>query len=119
MPKFVPTPTPPTGWVAIAKPAAAPPVPRVNVDDVALVSPVDENVKVCVVGEITPVSVAAENVATPEEVVAEVVPPIVPGDAVTDTLVGGCDESALPPASTTVTAGFPSIAPPDVPPDDG
>lgn len=72
-----------------------------------------------VVGEITPVSVATVNAATPDEVSTEVVPPIVPGDAVTDTLVAGWEVIALPPASTTVTAGGPGITPPDVPPDDG
>lgn len=87
--KFVPTPTPPTGCVAMARLAAAPPDASVNVDDVALLNPAAVNVKVCVVGEITPVSVAAVNAATPEEVFADVVPPIVPGEAVTETLVAG------------------------------
>ena len=85
----MPIPTLATGCVPMAKPAALPPAPKVKADVVALVNPLAKNVNVCVVGEITPVSVAAVNEATPEEVFTEVVPPIVPGEAVTDTLVAG------------------------------
>ena len=90
-----------------------------NVADVTPVSPDAAKVRVCVVGEIRPTNVAAENVATPDDVLTDVVPPIVPGDPVTVTLVAGCVVTALPPESTTVTAGDPGITPPDVPPDDG
>ena len=73
----------------MARLAAEPPVARVNVDDVALLSPLAVNVRVWVVGAITPASVAAVNAATPDAVLTDVVPPIVPGDAVTETLVAG------------------------------
>lgn len=64
----------------------------------------------------SPASVTAANVATPDDVVALAVPPTVPVDDETVTDEAGCDVTALPPASTTVTAGEPVTTPPDDPP---
>ena len=102
------------GWVWITSPAAAPTV-MVNVDDVTDPNPGALNVRVWFV-DTNPTSVAAVNVATPEEVFAVVVPPMVPVDDVTVTAVDGCVVTELPPASTTLAAGDPVITPPDVPP---
>lgn len=83
-----------------------------KVDDVALDNPLAENVNVWLTLT-SPAKVAAVNVATPDDVFALVVPPIVPVDDVTVTTVAGCDVTAFPPASTTVTAGEPATTPPD------
>lgn len=86
-----------------------------NVDDVTPVKPADANVNVWLVLT-RPARVAAENVATPDAVFTDVVPPIVPVDDDTVTADAGCVVTAFPPASTTVTAGDPVTTPPDVPP---
>ena len=115
VPNAAPIATPPTGCVVIDSAAAAPTV-RLKFDDVAEVNPDAAKVKVWFVGAINPVSVAAVNVATPDDVVAVSVPPIVPVADDTVTIVAGCVVTALPPASTTVTAGEPVTTPPDAPP---
>ena len=106
--------TPPTGWVVIDNAAAAPAV-MLKFDEVT--DPKLEAVKVRLWFVATrPARVAALNVATPDTVFTDVVPPIVPVPDETVTAVEGCADTALPPASTTVTAGDPATTPPDVPP---
>lgn len=109
-----PIEVPSPGWVWIASPAAAPTV-MVNGDDVTDPNPGALKVRVWLV-DTNPTSVAAVNVATPEEVFAVVVPPMVPVAEVTVTAVAGCVVTELPPASTTLAAGDPVITPPEVPP---
>ena len=93
--------------------AAAAPTVRLKFDDVTEPKPEAVNVNVWFVGAIKPVNVAAVNTATPDDVFAVVVPPIVPVDDDTVTAVAGCVVTALPPASPTVTAGEPATTPPD------
>lgn len=100
------------GCVWIDSAAAAPTV-RLKFDDVTDPRPAAVKVRLWVVGDTKPTSVVAVNVATPDDEFAVVVPPIVPVDDVTVTAVAGCDVTAFPPTSTTVTAGEPAITPPD------
>lgn len=83
----VPMATPPTGWVAIDN-ADAEPAVMLNVDDVTPVRPDEANVKVWF-ALTRPASVTAVNVATPEAVFVDVVPPMVPVAEVTVTAVAG------------------------------